>query len=91
MKDRWENFAHASFCTENYSYTRKETLKEKIKGTDTEVKKEIVSCEKKSKKCCMHCKKLTCGRFTLNRKQVYLNLICRKQIIIKSVQSEHAI
>ena len=49
MKDRWENFAHASFCTENYSYTRKETLKEKIKGTDTEVKKEIVSCEKSQK------------------------------------------
>ena len=49
MKDRRENFAHASFCTENYSYTRKETLKEKIKGTDTEVKKEIVSCEKSQK------------------------------------------
>ena len=39
----------------------------------------------------MRCKKLTCACFTLNRKSVYLKLTCEKQIIIKPVQSEHAI
>ena len=86
-----ETFAHATLCTENSRYTRKETLKlEKNKGTNPEVKKRSF-LRKNSKKCCMRCKKLTCARFTLNRKSVYLKLTCEKQIIIKPVQSEHAI
>ena len=39
----------------------------------------------------MRSTKLTCERFTLNRKAAYLNLSSGKQIIIKPVQSEHAI
>ena len=44
--------------------------------------------KKKVKKWCIRCKKLTCGHFTLNRKSVYLSLICGKQIIIKLVQKD---
>ena len=39
----------------------------------------------------MHCKRLTYRCFTLNRKSVYHNLICKNQIIIKPLQSQHAI
>ena len=50
--------------------------KVKNKGTDPEVKNIVHA--KKVKKCCMRCKKLTCGCFTLNGKSVYLKLICEK-------------
>ena len=38
----------------------------------------------------MRCKRLTWGCFTLNRRSVYLNLICKNQIIMKPLQSQHA-
>ena len=89
-------FAHTSFCTEKFRYIlffEKRFSSKKNKGRDPKVKK-IVSCkksQKKKKKYCMRCKKLTCGRFSLNRKSVYICLICGKQVDIKPVQSGHAI
>ena len=62
----------------------------KNKVTDPAVKNKIVSCKKSQKKCCICLKKLTCRRFTLNKKSVYLNIICKKRIITKPVLSEHA-
>ena len=85
------NFRSCFILCKTFSlYSKRDSKVKKHKGTDPEVK-EIVSCEKNKKKCCMRCKKLTYGRFTLNRKSVCLNLICGKQIITKPVQKEHAI
>ena len=50
----------------------------------------MVSCEISQKKYYMGSKKLTCERFTLNRKLVYLNHTCGRQMIIRPVQSELA-
>ena len=88
-KRQKRNF-HSSFILEGkFLLYSKDTLKEK--DPEVKPKKKKTFLRQKSKKCCMRCKRLTCGCFTLNRKSVYLNLICKKQIIIKPVQSQHAI
>ena len=64
-------------------YLKKRSQSKKSNGRDPELKKWLHA--KKVKKCCIRCKKLTCWRFTLNKKFVYLSLTCGKQIIIKPV------
>ena len=85
------NFRSGFILYKTFSlHSKRGSKAKKNNGTDPEVKNNSLM-RKKVKKCCMSCKKLTCGRFTLNGKSVYFNLICRKQIIIKPVQSEYAI